>query len=171
MSYKLGYIADRTGVPSKAKQQEKLIEYGVDEMSIYENLDDCLASLRADDRLCVYTTAILGRNKLNSTFLTVGEKDAVGVFSIKMRHLYRCDESDGGIKVLADAWDELNNITKNQIAEVGRQLGGRKQSKVWAKSDEINESRNQGMSFKELAEVHNTSQATIHRIIDSYEEK
>ena len=166
MSYKLGYIADRVGVPSKAKQTTKLIEYGVIAKDIYESLDDCLNSLRADDRLCVYTTAILGRNRINDTFLTVGEQDAVGVFSIKMQHLYRCDESDGGIKVLSEAWDELNNVTKAQIAEVGRQLGGRKKSPIWKQADEIKQKRSEGMSFKELAEVYDTGESTIRRMME-----
>lgn len=165
MSYKLGYIADRTGVPSKAKQKEKLIEYGVEETSIYDNLEDCLASLRADDRLCVYTTAILGRNKLNKTFVSLAKMDAVGVFSLKMQHLYPCSGFGAGIEVLADAWKELNDVSKNQMAAVGRQLGGRKPGKIWEQADEINIYRNNGCSIKELGEVFGTSEATIRRIL------
>ena len=165
MSYKLGYIADRVGVPSKAKQTAKLIEVGVVGKDIYDNLKDCIDSLREGDTLVVYTTAILGRNKLNNTFLRVSEQWAVGVYSIKTSRLYKCG-MDGGMKVLSEAWDELNNITKAQIAEVGRQLGGRKKSPVWAKSDEIKQLRNEGMSFKELAEVYNTGESTIRRVME-----
>ena len=78
MSYKLGYIADRVGVPSKAMQKTQLLEYGVSENDIYDNLEDCLASLREHDQLMVYTTAILGRNKINDTFVTLAEKAALG---------------------------------------------------------------------------------------------
>ena len=168
MSYKLGYIADRVGVPSKAKQTAKLIEYGVIHKDIYENLYDCLDSLREKDTLVLYTTAILGRNKLNDTFLHVNTKKALGVQSIKTGRLYDCYHCgiDGGMGVLSDAWDELNNVTKAQIAEVGRQLGGRKKSPVWAKSDEIKQLRNEGMSFKELAEVYNTGESTIRRVME-----
>lgn len=167
MSYKLGYVANRVGVPSKAKQTAMLTEYGVIGKDIYDNLKDCLDSLREGDTLIVYTTAILGRNKMNNTFLRVSEQWAVGVYSIKTSHLYECG-MDGGMKVLSKAWDELNNVTKAQIAEVGRQKGGRKKSAVWAKIDEVRQLRNEGIGFKELAEIYDAGESTIRRMVEGY---
>lgn len=165
MNYKLGYIADRTGVPSMAQQKIKLMDSGVDANDIYDNLDDCLASIRIGDVFVVYTTAILGRNKLNQTFVTLSDKLAKGCQSLKTSHLYDCKTNQAGIQELALAWKELDDVTKNQMAAVGRQLGGRKQGDVWKKKDEIEKQRNQGVSWKELSEVYGASEATLRRIL------
>jgi len=163
MGYKIGYVAGRVGVPSPNMQNEKLLEHGVLAKDIYIDLDECLGSLRTGDDLYIYTTAILGRNRLNSTFQAVTRMDSVNIFSIKTSTEYPCD--DTGIHTLAEAWDELENVTKKQVAEAGRQLGGRKPTFVWKAKAEIIKSRNEGVPIKELSELHNCSEATIRRIL------
>ena len=165
MNYKLGYIANRVGVPSLSMQVEKLIEHGLEKKDIFESLDDCLASLRDGDTLVLYTTAILGRNKIDSTFVHVAENGASGIYSIKTKRHYDCQDQLHGFEILYDARQELEIVTKKHIAEVGRQLGGRKKDPIWGKAGEIRQSRNEGVSFKELSEIHGTSEATIRRIL------
>lgn len=135
MSYLIGYIADRSGVISSNRQTKRLYDHGVDEKDIYKNLDDALNSLREGDEFVVFTTAILGRNKLHNTFVTVGLKNCTGVFSVDLNRLYQCDMPQ--TKVIADAWSELEGATKKHIAKVGAQLGGRKQGDAWSHHEMI----------------------------------
>lgn len=149
MNYLLGYVSNRTGVPLLHRQKERLIEFGVLENDIYEDLESCIASLRGlelddkgkvkhePDTLVVYTTAILGRNKINDTFLTLAQNKVKGVHSVLSGNLYECDNGAIGIKTLAEAWKELDDCTKNQMADVGREKGGRNKAEVWKYADEI----------------------------------
>lgn len=164
MSYKLAYIADRVGVPSKTLQTEALINAGVLENDIYETIDSCLQSVREGDTIYVYTTALFGRNKLNETFLWAAENDAAGFYSIKNKRFYDCQDNIDGMSVLHDAWEELEQVTKNQMAEVGRQKGGRKRDKSWSMSEKVYKSRNEGMTYTELSEAHGVSESTIRRM-------
>jgi len=161
MNYLLGYISNRTGVPLLHRQKERLIKFGVLENDIYENLEDCIESLRGlehkrdkkgklilddkghkiiihePDSLVVYTTAILGKNKINPTFDELAHKLIEGVYSIKSDDFYKCASGKEGIKTLSRAWGELEDCAKEQMASVGREKGGRNKSEVWKYADEI----------------------------------
>lgn len=161
MNYLLGYVSNRTGVPLLHRQKERLIEFGVLENDIYENLEDCIESLRGleyetdkdgefildskgkkivkhlPDSLVVYTTAILGKNKINPTFEVLAQKSVEAVYSVKSDVLYRCASGKEGIETLSKAWGELEDCTKSQMAAVGREKGGRNKAEVWKYADEI----------------------------------
>lgn len=166
MSYKIGYIANRVGVPSLSKQTELLIEHGVSDESIFDNLDDCLGSLRENDTLVVYTTAIFGRNKINDVFKFMSNDIKGFVYSVKSEHQYDCTDGQEGIDTLHTAWLELESITKSHMAKVGAEKGGRKRGKAWKHEDEIKQSFAESVPKKELAELYETSEATITRILN-----
>lgn len=163
MSYAIGFISKRTGVPSEAQQKEKLIEHGVAETSIYTVLDDAMASIRTGDTLVVYTVAILGRNRLNDTFVSLYEKLAKGCYSLSEKRFYPTKQNS--MQDLALAWKELDGVTKRQMAAVGREKGGRSKSGVWHNKDIITADYNNGIVITELAEIYKTSEATIRRIL------
>lgn len=150
------------------RQAERLVEYGVSERDIYEDLEDCLGSLREGDTLVVYTPAIFGRNKINTAFTTACQRGAVGIYSLSAEEFkgrfYDCQLA-AGMEALSDAWEELESVTKRNIAEIGKQKGGRKQGGVWKHAEEIRKARNEGVTWKELSEVYKTSEATLRRIL------
>ncbi|MGR3177273.1 MAG: helix-turn-helix domain-containing protein [Candidatus Anammoxibacter sp.] len=169
MNYKIGYIASRVGVPSKSDQRARLISYGVDDNDIYENLDDCLGSLRQGDELIVYTVAIFGRNKLNDVFMRANDAMIHGIYTSRKPYLYKFGLDN--MRLLSDAWEELNSLSKRVVGAIGREKGGRKPGKAWDKAEAIRSSYNEGMPLDELAGVHGVSTSTIRRVIDSYEGK
>lgn len=174
MSYKIGYIASRIGVPAKSEQRAALISYGVSDNDIYETtkeyhaLTDCLTSLRNGDTLVVYTVAIFGKNRLNEVFLKADNSLAIGIYSLKWEYLFKFGLD--GMTLLSEAWEELNEVTNRLIGAIGRQKGGRKPGKAWDKAETIRGSHNEGMAIDELASIHDVSTSTIRRMINEGKE-
>lgn len=171
MSYNIGYVASRVGVPSKSEQRAKLIGFGVADNDIYEStkdyhaLDDCLGTLRKGDTLVVYTVAIFGRNKLNDVFLRANDIAAKRIYSL--RHPERSYKfGSDNMSLLSQAWQELNDVTNKNIGAIGRQKGGRKPGKAWNKAEAICQAYHKGMPIDELASIHDVSDSTIRRILD-----
>lgn len=194
MSYKLGYVSNRVGVPIIERQKEHLMNAGVLENDIYLDLDECLKSLRGleyetdedgdvlwtdngedykikhhPDTLYVYTTAILGENRHDATYLAINDIEAVGIYSILEDCLYSCGENEAkGIKTLAASRLELQQVRKNQMAEVGRQLGGRKRDPIWDHQDDIIKMRKTSSLPKVIdaySHIKGGTESTIRRII------
>ena len=146
MNYKIGYIASRVGVPSKSDQRAKLISYGVDDNDIYENLDDCLDSLRQGDEVIVYTVAIFGRNRLNDVFMRANDAMIHGIYTSRKPYLYKFGHDN--MRLLSSAWDELNDVAKRLIGAIRGEKGGRKQGKAGKKAEGIQKANMERMGME-----------------------
>lgn len=157
MTFKVGYVANRSGLLGPLAQTERLNESGCE--VVYggdSTIDDAIQALRGpDDLFVVYSTAVIGRPSFPRVIAALS-KLGVDLHSLEANETFPTRDGEA----MKRAWDGIGGMEKRNGKKGGRPKTF-KRYKMQALRDE-------GYNNAEIAKLVKCSPATVGRTLGDH---